>query len=259
MVAILKLITAPMGLIISFLICGLFLAKGFREKDKYRRAGWYLVLAATLVLFLLSLRPVSSLLVYSLESGYRAASPETLLEVDIIVVLGGGISCSDKFRPRPEASMATYSRLFAGADALRRSKAEVMLLSGDGNGGKAGETNAEIMKGLAIKLGIPENKILLDIKSRNTIEHAIEVAKLFSPKQNKRIGIVTSALHMQRAERCFKKIYGGNIVPIPADYTFTSFNHNIIDFIPSLDAFSMSSQAFHEWVGMVWYAIRYKI
>lgn len=257
MVAILKLVAAPLCMILSFLICGLLLTISFREKNKYKRTGWYLILVATLILFTLSLKPVSNLLVYSLESRYNAPSLETLSGLDIIVILGGGVSCSNERRQYPEASGVTYSRLFNGVNAFKQSKAKIMVLSGNGSN-KIGETNAEVMKDLATRLGIPENKILIDTKSRNTMEHAIEMAKLFAPAQNKRIGVVTSALHMMRAEKCFKKVFGSSIIPIPANYTFTSFGCNVEDFIPSVEAFSTSNQALHEWVGMIWYAVRYK-
>jgi uncharacterized SAM-binding protein YcdF (DUF218 family) len=63
-----------------------------------------------------------------------------------------------------------------------------------------------ILKELLITLDIPENDIIIDLKSRNTYENAIETAKILNPKENNSTYLlITSGFHMRRATGCYKK------------------------------------------------------
>ena len=256
MVGLLKSISTPIVWILAFLIFGLMLTEKLRKKPRLN-VGLYFLIFAVCILYLLSITPVSNLLVYSLECQYQPPSGEVLEEMDIVVILGGGVMSSGGFRGYPEASGATYSRVFNGVRIFRQSGAKKMVLSGAG-GQRGGGTNADVMKNIAIALGISENKIIAEGGSRNTMEHAIELAKLFPPEEGMRIGIVTSALHMKRAVVAFyEKFPQHSIKPIPVGYIYSPLGWSIDSFIPSAGAFSTSSYAIHEWIGMLWYGVRY--
>lgn len=168
--------------------------------------------------------------------------------------MGGGIYPPDELRKSPEASGVTYSRLFNGVEIFKQSGAKVLVLSGAG-GEQNNESEAEVMKNLAILLGVPEDKIIIESKSQNTMEQAIELAKLFPPQENKRIGIVTSAMHMPRAVQAFQeKFPKENIVPIPVGYISSSPEYSLNSFVPTADAFMRSTDAIHEEIGMIWYS-----
>jgi len=172
-----------------------------------------------------------------------------------MVILGGGVMSSGGLRKYPEASGATYSRVFNGVKVFQQSGAKVLVLSGAGEQ-RDSETNAEVMKDIAIALGIPENKIITEGESNNTMEHAIELAKLFPPEERMWIGIVTSALHMKRAVFAFYKKFPQNgIIPIPVGYIYSTPAWSFDSFIPSADVFDTSSYAIHEWIGMLWYCL----
>jgi uncharacterized SAM-binding protein YcdF (DUF218 family) len=258
LVGLLKSISTPIVWILAFLIFGLILTGKLRKKPRLN-VGWYFLVFATCILCLLSIKPISNILVYSLECQYQSPSQEVLAEVDIVVVLGGGVMSSGAFRKSgsPEASGATYSRVFNGVKIFRQSGAKVLVLSGAGVQ-RDGETNADVMKDIAIALGIPENKIITEGESHNTMEHAVEIAKLFPPEERMRIGVVTSALHMKRAVFAFyRKFPQNSIIPIPVGYIYLPPDWSIDSFISSAEAFSASSYAIHEWVGMLWYGVRY--
>jgi len=256
LVGLLKAISTPIVWILIFLIFGLILTRKLRKKLKLN-VGRYFLIFAICILYFLSIKPVSNILVYSLECKYQVPSIEVLEKVDIMVILGGGFKASNGFRKSPEASSATYSRVFNGVKYFRRSGAEVLVLSGAGEQ-RDSETNADVMKDIAIALGIPRNKIITDGESHNTMEHAIEVAKIFPKSKNVQIGIVTSALHMPRAMQAFSKKFQNNaIVPIPVGYIYSPLRYNFENLIPHIDAFSTSNYAIHEWVGMLWYWLVY--
>lgn len=258
MIDLLKLLSTPIVLIILFLTCGLILVADNRRRPRVKETGFFLIVIATLVLYLFSIKPVSNLLAYSLEAKYRPPSKEALSNLDIIVVLGGGFIPSGAFRKNPEASKGTYSRLFNGVEMFKQSSAKALVLSG-ACPWPSKESDALVMKELAIKLGLPEDLIITEAKARNTMEQAAELVKLFPPDRRMRIGIVTSAMHMLRAERAFVKKYPRNaITPLPVDYASCppDYDFGIKIFIPSADNFSLSSFVIHELVGMIWYSLQ---
>lgn len=217
-------------------------------KKAYLRIGRSSVITGTCILYFLSLSPVSNGLIYSLENQYPYPAQGKIEMVDIIVVLGGGIYPVGGPRKDPEASGTTYSRLFNGVKIFKKSNAKFLVLSGKGE--------AEVMGDLAVKIGVPQDKIIIESRSKNTMEHAIELRRLFPQTKRVRIGIVTSALHMPRAILSFKKIFADDtILPIPVGYTYSLSEYNIRSIIPSAEDLSTSSYAIHEWIGMIWYKV----
>jgi len=151
----------------------------------------------------------------------------------------------------------TYSRLVSGVGIFRRSGANTLILSGGGPE-RTVESEAEVMRTVALELGVPEDRILIETKSRNTMEQAVELAGMLCGGTNRRIGLVTSALHMMRSERAFKsKFEHDTIVPLPVNYLYDPLDFNVNTFIPSAGELVTSTGALHEWIGMVWYSIRY--
>jgi len=200
---------------------------------------------------------VSRLLAYSLESRYRVPDDEVLASLDVMIILGGGMYVSGGLREYPEMGPITYSRLVSGVKIFKRSGAKTLILSG-GDRRRTTETEGEVMKALAIEMGVPESQIITETKTHNTMEQAVELAKLLSATKAKRIGLVTSALHMMRSERTFKGRFGDDtIVPIPVNYLYLPLECSITSIIPSASELVYSTAAVHEWIGMVWYPIRY--
>jgi uncharacterized SAM-binding protein YcdF (DUF218 family) len=255
--AILKIFTAPIIWILLLLAGGLVLTAGTRRIQKgWKKAGWYAVLAGTCILFILSFGPAANLLVYSLESGFPPVTEQQLKGLDIIVVLGGGISNSGGYRVRPEPTFATCGRVMTGVEAFKKSQAGILVLSGGGIE-RPDETEAAVMKKMVMDLGVSDDRILLETKSRDTRGQAREVKRLVSLGDKSRVGLVTSALHMERSLRTFKKVFPRNqIVAIPAQYLYAPFKWSYKRFIPSTEALSVSTYVIHEWIGMLWYGIR---
>lgn len=257
---LLKPFTTPIIWSLILLSLGLILTRNLRKK-KGSKLGWYLLLLGTLFLLLFSNRFVSNSLVYILESRYEPASVNTLSELDIMVILSGGIRRSNRFNKQFKVMSITFSRISEGIEAFNQSNAKKLVLSGAGSstGTKLqSQKDGEAMKNLAIQLGVPEDNIIVETNSFNTMEHAIELVKLFPPEKKLKIGLVTSALHMLRSKIAFnKKFQSKNIAPIPVDYVCSVPNFNIKSFIPSSSALSQSTYALHEFIGILWLSIRY--
>ena len=162
---------------------------------------------------------------------------------------GGGVS-DNNYLGRTLPSYQTTSRLFHAIQVFRDSGAEYLVCAGKG-GGKISE--AEVMEIATERLGVPAARIRIDPNSKNTREHAQELNKLFQDKDIK-IGLVTSAYHMKRSEREFRK-YFPDVAPLPSDYLYNSERVSVFSFLPQSSNLYRFSIAFREIVGIIWYRI----
>lgn len=113
----------------------------------------------------------------------RAALP---LTADGAVVLSGDV---DYLRVRHAAA------LYAAGTFPR------ILLTGHGVGGDS----ALEMRSEAVKAGVPEEAIVLELRSTTTRENLTYAAPLVRAQGWRRIALVTSASHMGRAERAARR------------------------------------------------------
>ena len=249
-------IATPIMWVLGLMVLGLIL--GLRQRRKMLCfVGRLLIIVAGLVLYLFSIPAISDRLLYSLESQHRQPDVDALSSLDLVVVLGGGYHPSGGFREYAEPSGLAYARVLGGVKAFKNSGAGALAVC-EGWQDQARESGAEVMKALAIELGIQEDKIITEDKSKNTMENATELKRLLAPKEQRQIGLVTSALHMPRSERVFRQVFAGDtIVPIPAGYLYTPSKRYLESMTPSARALQMSTEAIHEWIGMLWYIIRY--
>lgn len=256
MIELLKGFATPVVWILTLMILGLILTRRLPRKRCYKVGRWALFLGMC-ILFLLSTKPMSEWLVYSLECQHQMPSDEALSTLDIMVILGGGMYPQKGLRMWSELSGPAYSRLCNGVRIFKQSSAGTLALSGGGP--KDGiESEAEVMKALAMELGVPESRMITETKSRNTMENAVKLAEFLSSAKARRIGLVTSALHMPRSVKVFReKFPNDTIVPVPVNYLYSLDWRNPRCYIPLADTLAKSHDAIHEWIGMVWYVIKY--
>lgn len=205
---------------------------------------------AVLLLYGLSIAPVANYLAYSLEKKYFHV-PSIKKPFDAIIVLGGGAhdirALNNTF-----ASETTAARLLHGVDVFNQYGANYFICAGKGDNRIS---EGKMMAQMALTLKVPGEKILIDAKSNNTWEHASELHKKFTNK-NINIGIVTSAYHMKRAEKEFKK-YFSNVVPLPTAYSYSSLGEKkLLKYIPQTAALSTTETMLKEIAGSIWYEIK---
>ena len=106
MVILLKSLATPIVWIIILMIFSLIFV--IRPTKKLRfRIGKCALFLGICILFLLSIEPVSNLLIYYLECQYKLPSEEVLSDLDMIVILGGGMNISGGLRKYAEAKGLT--------------------------------------------------------------------------------------------------------------------------------------------------------
>ena len=110
-----------------------------------------------------------------------------------------------------------------------------------------------------MKIGIPSSDIIIESESKNTHENAVESAKILNERYTDgNFILVTSAIHMPRAKRCFKKA-GLTVTPFSVDQQAGPRKY-LLDhlFIPNVDPLTRWGQLIKEWVGLVFIMMMFK-
>jgi uncharacterized SAM-binding protein YcdF (DUF218 family) len=134
---------------------------------------------------------------------------------------------------------------------------KIIITGGSGYVLKKGLHEASQLKKDLISLGIPEEDILVESKSRNTHENAQQTKLLiqkFGLSKQKNL-LITSSMHMRRALASYEK-EGIHCDPYTTDhYIIHSESISILEFIPSQKALIMWNKLIKEWVGYTIYSI----
>lgn len=243
---LLKVSLDPIVLLLVLIVVGFFTSLRI-EKKRYIRI---IFLAPFLILYIISISPVSNALCYLLEKEYLLLNKIKVDNLDIVVVLGGGVY-DNKYLKTAMPSYQTTSRLLYAVQVFRESEAKYLVCTGKG-GGRISE--ADVMAMAAKRAGVPASRIRVESASMNTWEHAQNLNNMFQDKDIK-IGLVTSAFHMKRSEREFRK-YFSNIIPLPSDYLYSSIKLSIFTFLPRSGNLYKFAIAFNEIIGIGWYRIK---
>jgi uncharacterized SAM-binding protein YcdF (DUF218 family) len=115
------------------------------------------------------------------------------------------------------------------------------------------EPEALVAKRMLLELGVNKEQIYLEDESGNTWENALYIKKRYDPVK---VLLVTSAFHMIRSMYCFEK-NDIQCIPAPTDYKANSSEYSYRSFFPSIGSFSGSYIALKEYIGLVYYKIRY--
>jgi uncharacterized SAM-binding protein YcdF (DUF218 family) len=216
-----------------------------------KKSGTLVLFLSIVLLYGASIFPVANYLCYYLEKDYINNSSILEQNTDVIVVLGGGSKDINALKNTFLTEITTV-RILHAVEVYNKNGAKYFVCSGKGTG-KISE--AVVMARLAEKLGVPKEKIRIEDKSMNTWQNAAELNKMFANK-NISIGLVTSAFHLKRAEKEFKK-YFNNVVPLPANYHYASAAENIIvKYAPQTQSLFNTSLALKEIVGQLWYSMK---
>lgn len=210
-----------------------------------------LVLAA--LLWGISSAPVSDRLMGALEAPYYTL-PEP--RGDAIVLLGGGVfdgapDLSGKGAPSGEmlSRMATAVRL--------QKKLGVPVIVSGGKVFESRSPEAPIVRRFLVDLGVPPGKILLDDRSRDTVENARNACRICTERGFRAPIVVTSAYHMRRAVLSIEKA-GMKAMPFPAGFrTWPGKTLERADYFPDAASLASTAAAVREYIGLFVYRVAY--
>jgi len=244
---ILGFFAIPSNLVLSIGLLGLVL-----WGTRLARAGRWLVAGSFIVLAILGLSPVGNALILPLEQRFPAwdaghGAP------DGIIVLGGAISPDVSSARNDVALNESAERMTAVAELARRYPRARIVFSG-GSAALIYEegTEAEFAERLLDSLGIARDRVLLEDRSRNTVENAIFSKEIAKPKPGERWLLVTSAYHLPRAIGVFRKA-GFAVEPYPVDWRTRGIEDALRPFPTTGDGLRRTDTAVREWVGLAVY------
>jgi Uncharacterized conserved protein len=133
----------------------------------------------------------------------------------------------------------------------------IIIAAGNGYITKHEFKEAEFIKTRFIELGIPEDLILTDPNSRNTLENAIDSKRIIdSIHLSPPFLLISSALHLPRAKIAFNK-KGIPVDLYPCDYSSKGIGNNVLEdvLLPSAEALNDWNNLIKEWLGIMIYKI----
>ncbi|WP_141334964.1 YdcF family protein [Paenibacillus sp. tmac-D7] len=211
MIYVIKFVYAfllPPGLFVALLL----LAAGWLYLKVNRKAGWTM-LAAALLLYAASIQLVSDPIVRSLENRYTV--PDRL-DGDVYVMLTGG-ALGGVASPAGEGQLSgsTLQRVVSAAELYKQKPLPILVSGGQVNENTGNE--GQLSKRTLLRLGVPEQDILLDDKSRTTRENAQNSKELLTKTGLSRPILITSAFHMARSVKHFeaRQVI---VTPYPVDF-----------------------------------------
>lgn len=236
----------PPGIFVLLLLLSGYV---FWRKKKLRAARLHIALG--ILLWTLTIVPVSDFMLGNLESGYSIPQKP---RGDVIILLGGGV-----YEDAPDMtgtgtpSEPMLARVVTAIRLQKQLNVPVIISGGSVYEGRKSE--APIVRRFLIDLGVREDMIIVEGRSRDTIENARYSLEICNKAGYKNPILVTSAFHMKRSLMSFEKA-GLKAAPFPAGFKTWNNKHYIWeDYLPhGLDGMAASLR---EYMGILFYKIAY--
>ncbi len=234
----------------------LFALLGFGFYFYHRRIGKMLLFLSFFSLWLFSAPIFSYHLIEILQNKYPSLSLNSLATTPphaAIVVLGGGNLISVELGYKPLVSDTSLKRIHYAALLHQKTKLPLILSGGREAGAKLSE--AEVML-QTLQESFHIMTAMKEDQSKNTADESKFLAPLLKQQGLKVIYLVTNAWHMPRSVYIFQK-EGIQVIPAPMGYEVYDHRYSLLSFIPDMQALAATSLAIHEFIGLLWYHLRY--
>jgi len=256
---LLPLIVYPLGLGLVLQLAGLT-GRG-RPRWRVGLSG-----AGIGLIWLFAMPYTSRQLTWGLEEQAAALTPAEIPRADAVLVLGGGLRPGLPPRQGVEVNEAG-DRLLTGLRLLRQGKAPLLITSGGRVSFTADDPappEAMVARQLAVDLGLPPGRILVNPASRTTAEEARDIGALGRRRGWNRLLLVTSAFHMPSALATFRQRSGLTVIPVACDYQLPSRANVgqptaasvILEVLPDAGSLHLSSIALKEHLGLLLYRLK---
>ena len=229
------------------------IAVGIILLNKYKYFARILLFVGALSLIFFCWLPFSHALLKSLEI-YPALEPPVFLNNEqAIVVLAAGSRLNDKEYIKPVDGSKTLERIRYSIFLHKHTNLPILVTGG--NTGKANISEAGVMADTLIN-DYHINVKWQEDKSRNTAENAIFSGAILKEHGIVSVYLVTHAWHMSRAVMMFEQ-QGIKVTPAPTLFTPSVFSSALFHYVPSAYALYETRIALHEYIGILWYKLRY--
>jgi len=230
---------------LSLLLC--FAGLYFLWLTRRQRAGKILVTIGFGLIGLCSFRPVADALVSPLENQYPVYTELTNRFPKFVIVLSGGHTPDPRLPLTSRIGDDSLKRLLEGIHVFRQNSGSKLLISG-GNW-LENIPDAVAMAEIARDVGINESDVLVESKSRDTIDQARLLTPIIGTNE---FVLVTSASHMSRSITLFQS-QGLNPIPAPTAHIVKKRNWRDPSLVvPRASSLHDSERAIHEYLGLAW-------
>ena len=160
-----------------------------RHRERTGLLGWLWRLFVLLVIWLLG---VTAWIVWVGERDQAA-------KADAIIVLG---AAAYDAKPSP----VFEERIRHGLDLYEARYAPLLIFTGGYGGTGARFSESQVARRYALKHGVPDDAILIETASRNTVQNLVEAKRLMDQRGLHRVIVVSDPLHMARALRLCREL-----------------------------------------------------
>lgn len=174
-----------------------------------RIVGW--ILRITVFLF-------SGVILFFFVKVVAGSLIQTADQADYALVLGLALE-------NGEPTNDLLARLDKAQEYLEEYPEAHLILTG-GNADASGHTEADVMRDILTGRGVPEEKLVLEDRSKTTVENFRNVAEMIPPE--KPIVMISSDYHMDRAVRNAKEAGFSNVMRLPAPSDFFAYGANMV-------------------------------
>lgn len=246
---ILGFFASPSNLVIMLGLFGALLLR-----TRFARAGWGLAIASLVLLSVMGFSPIGNVLIIPLEQRFPPWDA-TRGAPDGILVLGGAVTPDVSAARHDVALNEAGERMTVAVELARRFPRARLLFSGGSDRLIRSEPKeADFAGRLFESLGVARERLVLEDRSRNTVENAVFSKELVRPKPGERWLLVTSAHHLPRAVGVFRQA-GFPVEPYPTDWR-TRGTEDVLRGFPTVgDGLRRTDTAVREWVGLAAYWI----
>jgi uncharacterized SAM-binding protein YcdF (DUF218 family) len=250
-----KKIVAPFFFPLSICLEILFLGSFFLWFTRRQKTGKIIVSTGVIFLTVISYNAFSNMLLRPLESKYLPITDVSAFsKVKWVVVLSGGHSTDPKLSVTDQLSGTSLVRLIEGIRLHKSLSNSKLLLSGGSAYSSISE--ASVMAEMATALGIEDNDLVLESKSKDTKDQASFIHNIIG---NDKFILVTSASHMARSMALFQT-KGMNPIPAPIGYRVKPIQKMSPSmFFPSANGIDKMERVVYEYIGMAWARLRGQI
>jgi len=234
---------------LSLLFIGLFVILMLYRR-RYTRWG--------LVCVLLLLYGMSTMItVKPLMHWLEGARPTLELHqhYDVAIVLTGMVALH-RSRPGHLEFNEHVERILEGISLVKRGIAEkLFIVGGSGDPFNRRLSEARVLRTFALEFGLRDEQVFVEEVSRNTYENAVNATQIIQAGHYRQLVLITSAAHMYRAAATFHK---QGLFPqlYPVDFQTNGGGIHLFDFIPSVHALGVMTDAVHELIGLVMYRLQ---
>ena len=248
LVKIISYLLLPPGLMFVGMLIGLLLRR------RWPRIALTFILTSIILLVLCSLPIVMDpLFHYAEDLPTLTPTQQITPPAQAIVILGGG-----KIKNAPEYHSDTLSNPSTNrvryASHLQK-LTHLPILATGGSVYDDSESEASIIKRV-IETEFGGKVQWTETRSRTTQENAIYTYAMLQQENITHIILVTHALHMRRSQSIFEKA-GFVVTPAPMGFHVPAAEPRYMGILPHAEYLVYSRELAHEWLGRIWYKIRY--